>query len=105
LKDNENNELLQRLRLSTPDYTVSTLEKGCYRLRGIDEQQLQGIATQQTLCIAQALAVPTLQAKDLVDDGRFASSLSWPIVKGATQYRVQIASDATFNTVLENRLV
>lgn len=107
LADNDNDEVFQRIELSTLSYTVNTLPIGCYRLRlrGIDIDSLQGSASQQKLCIVPALAVPRLETDNMSYRGKLASVLGWQGVKDALQYRVQIAYDVDFKLIVDERLV
>jgi hypothetical protein len=102
LQDNNNEELIQRVEHDSVEYSLDSLDFGCYRLRlrGIDNDQLQGLASEQKLCVTPNLAGPTLSKEDLAYKGRFESTLSWLAVIDA-KYHYQIASDPSFNTILD----
>lgn len=103
LRDNDNDELVRRLDINTLEYTIDSLELACYRLRlrGVDSEQLQGLATQQKICIVPSLAVPELNSENVIYQDRSAPMLSWSQVDGAVKYRYQVASDLSFNTILQ----
>lgn len=102
LQDNDKEELIERTELKTVEYEVESLETGCYqlRIRAIDNEQLQGMAGQQKLCIAASLAIPELHTDNITYQARYAATLTWPPVDGAVEYRYQIASDRSFNNLL-----
>lgn len=102
LQDNDKDELIQRNELNTLEYTISSLDPGCYqlRIRAIDNAQLQGLANQQKLCIAPSLELPELSSNDITYRERYAATLAWPPVDGAVEYVYQVSSDVSFNNIL-----
>ena len=105
LQNNADEQLLERRRLTETNTAFEQLEVGCYtlRLRAIDLDQLQGLAREQTLCIAAPLPIAQLNDDGFVYQDRFHATLSWPHIEQAASYRVQIATDPSFNSPIEER--
>ncbi len=105
LKNNQDDELISRTSLTERSFSVKALDIGCYktRLRAIDTEQLQGLAGEQTLCVAAPLGVVSLDSDKLIYSDRFNAQLSWTNIHGAAQYRVQISRDAQFSDILSDK--
>ena len=102
LNDNEKDEVLTKIETSKTHYKIDLLAQGCYRirLRGIDSEELQGLATQQQLCIAKRLRLPKLEDKYLEYSDPNTSVLSWKPVGGALHYNIRVASDKKFKNII-----
>ena len=107
LQNNAEEQLLERRRQTDTTATFEQLDVGCYRLRlrAIDADQLQGLASQQTLCIAAPLPIPELNANQFTYQDRFHATLSWPAIVEAASYRVQLAHDPSFESIIEEHEV
>ncbi|MGH1374184.1 MAG: FecR domain-containing protein [Cellvibrionaceae bacterium] len=107
LKNNQNDELISRSTLSETRFSFTELDLGCYktRLRAIDSEELQGLAGEQTLCVAAPLAIANLDPQNLNFSDRFNATLSWPIIDDAARYRVQVARDVQFSEILSDEIV
>lgn len=104
LQNNQLDELIERLKISDTRYTFDQLAVGCYklRLRGVDTQSLQGLASEQALCVAAPLGIPSLTADNFEYSDRFNAQLSWASVEDAASYRVQVATDADFTHIISD---
>ena len=103
LENNTQEKLLQRRQQTENDASFKQLEVGCYRLRlrAIDAEQLQGLASEQALCIAAPLPIPQLNAKQVTYQDRFTANLVWPAIEEAAGYHVQLASDSDFDHIIK----
>ena len=101
LENNEADELIIRHAISDTQFEITELEVGCYktRLRAIDSDELQGLASEQALCVAAPLAMAELDPKNLEYSDRFKAQLSWSAVDDAAKYRVQVSTDAQFSNI------
>ena len=104
LHDNQLDELIERRQISDTQRTFDELAVGCYklRLRGIDSESLQGLASEQALCVAAPLGIPDLNADHLEYSDRFNAQLSWAAVEDAASYRVQVATDLDFTNIISD---
>jgi len=104
LEDNNADELMVRHTINETQFRFDELAVGCYkvRLRGIDTDKLQGLATEQPICVAAPLAIAELSRDNLVFSNRFNAQLSWAAIEDAAQYRVQIATDADFINIISD---
>ncbi len=104
LHNNQLDELIERRQISDTQRTFDELAIGCYkvRLRGIDADSLQGLASEQALCVAAPLGVPHLNPDNLEYRDRFNAQLSWSAVEDAARYRVQVATDLDFANIISD---
>ena len=107
VKDNKKEKLALRSTTKDNRFIITELKQGCYRLklRGVDQQQLHGMATNESLCIAPELAAPQLESSNLKAKLKHQYTLAWKPVPQAKSYKVQRARDLHFTEIIEERIV
>ncbi len=101
----EGDQLLFSQRLSEPSFSFDDLQEQCYRLQisAIDSDGFQGLESVATLCVVAPLAPVASVSVRVSDDD--IPSVSWPAVRGASQYAVTVAADKHFDTVTWHKVV
>lgn len=107
-------QLIKSYRSSDNELNLNELPVGCYQLslRAIDTLGLHGMAANKRLCLNQQIATPLLaivplqQSDKPIDDKQPDSEqtikLNWDKVSDATNYRIQVASDADFGNIVSS---
>lgn len=97
--------LLQSHDTSAPVYIFKDLDEGCYKLtvRAIDAAGFKGFDTQAPLCIVPRPAPVTELTLVSNDPEVDVLRVQWTAVERAQGYRVEVATDAAFNNLLETQ--
>ncbi|MCR8921193.1 FecR domain-containing protein [Dasania sp. GY-MA-18] len=103
-EDNDQQELISQWQVAQSQHQLVDLAANCYRLqlRAVDQQQLQGLASQQRLCIAPAISTPILDSSKLKSYNKTAT-LEWPALANAKRYYYQLALDKNFEQIIDEQ--
>lgn len=106
LESGDSAALLNSYSSGQPSYTLQSLNEGCYqlRVRAVDTDGFNGLNAETQLCVIPRLAVATGLSKISLDKATKKLQMQWPPVDGAQQYRVEIATDELFNTVVDTKI-
>lgn len=97
LSDLTTETLLFSAQVSVPEAVTSSLPEGCYtaRVRGVSDDQLQGMPSLAQVCVTLPLGVPVLSSHSLEErSGHF--TLDWTPVDRAVSYQVHLSADESF---------
>lgn len=99
-------DLVSFFRPASSNFVINDLAEGCYRavVRGVDQKGFNGLDGGIPLCVVPALAAPQ-NASVASGEDKTEYRIQWDEVAGANAYRVEVASDASFQTVLTTETV
>ena len=106
LQEDSADELIKKIHTEKTKIETSNIDTGCYtlRLRGIDEDDLQGNAATSRVCIIPFLAAPQLFPPQL-DNSERKVSIDWDKIDDAEGYIVELAHDAGFKNVIHSEQI
>lgn len=99
-------ELVSFFRPLDPRIVINELPEGCYRAvaRGIDQQSFNGLEGGIPLCVVATLDAPLNTSIESGED-KNEYRILWDALETTERYRVEVATDPTFNTVLVSETV
>ena len=102
LASGESAALLNSYSTDAPSYMLQSLEEGCYqlRVRAVDVDGFNGLNSETAICVVPRLAAVTGVSEILMDESTNQLIMRWLPVEGAQQYRVEIANDESFKTIV-----
>jgi hypothetical protein len=97
--------LLQSYQTRAPEHVFEDLGQGCYALtvRAVDADGFKGLDRKTPLCIVPRLAAVSELSVVTDDPQDGIREIYWSPVEKAKRYRVEIASDASFATLLDTQ--
>lgn len=103
----EGGELAATYALTEPEIALTGLSEACYRLvlRGVDAAGFNGLESQLPVCVVASLPAPTDISIDRFEDTPARYQVAWSAVAGASQYRLEVATDEGFGTVISSQEV
>jgi hypothetical protein len=96
---------LQSYRVEAPEQVFTDLDEACYSLtvRAVDSDGFKGFDAERPLCIVARLSPVSELTLASVDPEAGSHRLRWSPVDRANRYRVEIAADAAFASLLDTR--
>ena len=104
----EGGDLAATYVLTEPQIALTGLsEASCYQLvlRGVDAAGFNGMESQLPLCVVAKLSAPTDISIDRLEETPARYRVAWSAVAGARQYRLEVATDREFDSLISSHEV